>query len=561
MRRRRSASLLALLIALSLVAAACGDDDGGGGEGGTDTTEAKPVKGGTLVLGAEQEPDCADWIASCAGASWGTFTMAAHTMPRAFDLTPDAKQVPSPLLDGEPTLDEGPPMKVTYKINPKAVWSDNTPITSSDFKYTWEQIKNGTDIYDQTGYRDIVSVDDSNPKTAVVTFNKPYASWKDLFGGFFGVYPKHLLPADEAGRNAAMKDGYTWSGGPWKIDHWTKDQEVVLVPNTNYWGNKPHLDKVVFRFFDDSAAELQAFKTNQVAMIYPQAQQELVELFALPSAKNDVVTSLSYEGIWFNTSKPPLDDKNVRMALAHATDRDAIVKTLFAQVQPDIKPIHAFMTPGNKEFYTSEPFKRYNRDLAKVDELLKASGYAKGSDGIYAKAGKPLQLEIATTAGNKRRERTQELLISQWKEAGIGLKANNTTPGTLFGKWGPEGNFQIALFAQVPPSTDPGLCTTFCSENIPTPQKTTGNNWTRTNSSSVDDAWRKVDAELSDDKRKDLVEQGQKALADHLPGLPIDPFPDVILYNSAKIRGPIKHNFAYGAFANMNEWWCDGGTC
>ena len=99
--------------------------------------------------------------------------MGAHTMPRAFDFDPEtASRSPSILLAGEPKLeDRGPQQTVTYKINPEAVWSDGEPITSTDFKYTWDQIANGNDIYDKTGYEDIESVDDSDPKTAVVTFS------------------------------------------------------------------------------------------------------------------------------------------------------------------------------------------------------------------------------------------------------------------------------------------------------------------------------------------------------------------------------------------------------
>jgi peptide/nickel transport system substrate-binding protein len=558
-RHRRSAALLTLLAALSLVAAACGKSSNKATSTTTSSTE-KAVKGGTLVLGAEQEPDCADWIASCAGASWGTYMLGAQTMPRAFDLTPDAKSVPSSLLTGDPTLDQGPPMKITYHINPKAVWSDGSPITSTDFKYTWQQITTGNDIYDKTGYKDIQTVDDSDPKTVVVTFKNAYASWRDLFGGFYGVYPSKLLPADEKARDAAMKDGYKWSGGPWMLDHWTKGQEIALVPNPNYWGDKPNLDKVVFKIITDTAAESQAYKTGQIAMFYPQAQLELAQLKTQPDTKFDVTTSLSYEALWFNAQKPPLDDKNVRQALAYATDRDAIVNSLFGQIQPGIKAINGFVTPGNKEWYT-DPFKIYTPTQSKVDELMKASGYAKGSDGMWAKGGKPVTLQISTTAGNKRRELTEQLLQSQWKTAGFTLTTNNTKAGTLFGEWGPQGVFQISLYAQVPPSTDPGICSTFCSENIPTKDNPSGQNWTRLASPAIDEPWKAVDKELDQSKRKDEVDKGQAALAAELPGLPIDPFPDVLIYNSAKLHGPIDHNFAFGPFVNMNDWWCTGGTC
>jgi peptide/nickel transport system substrate-binding protein len=558
--------LFALLLTLSLVAAACGgnNDNKDNNSSGSDatTTTAAAAKGGTAVFGAEQEPDCADWIATCAGASWGTYTMAAHTMPRAFDFDPKTStQVPSILLAGEPKLDKGPPMKVTYKLNPKAVWSDGEPITSADFKYTWDQIVTGNDIYDKTGYDHIGSVDDSDPQTVVVTYKDPYAGWKDLFGGFYGIYPKHIVgTGDEAARDAAMKDGYKWSGGPWMIDHWTKGEEVKLVPNPKYYGKKPNLDAVVFKFIPDSAAEQQAYKTGQVLGIYPQAQLELADLKTLPDTKFDVISSLSYEALWINTTKEPVNSKAVRQALAYATDRDAAVKTLFGPVQPDIKPIQAFNTPANKQWY-SEPFKKYKRDLTKVDELMKGDGWAKGSDGIWAKNGKKAEIENSTTAGNKRRELTQEILASQWKEAGFLLKVNNTKAATLFGEWGPQGVYTTAIYAQVPSSTDPAQCQTFCTSSIPTADKPSGTNWTRLSDPAIDKAFTAADLELDEAKRKDLTDQGQAALAEGLPGLPIDPFPDILIYNSTKLQGPIGHNFVYGPWYNVNEWSCAGGAC
>jgi peptide/nickel transport system substrate-binding protein len=128
--RRALARLFAVFMALSLIAAACGgDDDDSSSSEGSSTTEAQgtPEPGGTLVIGAEQEPDCADWIGSCGGASWGVWTLQNGTMPRVHDIDPETgKHVITPLMKSDPKLEDtdGPGMKVTYEIADDAVWSD-----------------------------------------------------------------------------------------------------------------------------------------------------------------------------------------------------------------------------------------------------------------------------------------------------------------------------------------------------------------------------------------------------------------------------------------------------
>lgn len=494
-----------------------------------------------------------DWISSCAAAAWGVYTVQTNTMPRAFNFTDKNTYAPSPLLDGEPKLDKSPKQVVTYKLNPKAVWDDGQPITSTDFKYTWDQIVNGKDIYDTTGYVNIESVNDSDPHTAVVTFKEVYAPWRDLFGANFGIFPSHLLQGKD--RDTAMKDGYTFSGGPWKLDSWTKGQQIKLVPNPNYWDKKPNLSSITWKFITDTAAEQQDFKSGQVSMVYPQAQPGQEQLKGLPDSKFDAVSGLSFEALWFNTTFGPLQSKNVRQSLAYATDRDAIVKQLFAPVQPDIKPINSFMTPAFEKNY-SEPFSKYKKDNAKVTELMQADGWTKGGDGIWAKGGQKATFEIKSTTGNKRRELTEQILQSQWKDAGFGLTINNIKAGVLFGQDLPKGNFQVALYAQTPSSNDPGFCTIWCSKNIPGPANgNNGQNYTRLADPTIDKAWTGVDTELDDSKRADLTHEGNNALAEGVPGVPLDPFPDIIAYNTKQIGGPVRHNFANGPWVYANEWY------
>jgi peptide/nickel transport system substrate-binding protein len=125
------------------------------------------------------------------------------------------------------------PQTIVYKIQPDAIWSDNTEITADDFLfnlYTFD----GKTCKDCTpastsGYdlvKDATAAD--NGKTLTITFEKPYPDWK----GLFSLYPAHIAKAagwtvdDAAGPlkafNAFINTQMTWSGGPYKIEKYEK---------------------------------------------------------------------------------------------------------------------------------------------------------------------------------------------------------------------------------------------------------------------------------------------------------------------------------------------------
>jgi peptide/nickel transport system substrate-binding protein len=565
-RRSHVRALGLVLVVIAVVAAACSSSSkkssSGGSSSSSSTVAAAQVKqGGDITLSAEQEPDCMDWIGSCAGAAWGVYTVQVNTMPDAYHWTSNNTFDPTDVLTGPADLVSSPNQVVTYHINPKAVWSDGQPITSTDFKYTWDQIAgpNAKDIYDPTGYSQIASVDDSDPHTAVVTFKTPFPDWKMLWGGNYGILPSHILQGQD--RDAMMKDGYKFSGGPWMLDHWTKGVEVKLVPNPMYWGKKPNLSSVTFKFITDTATEQQDYRSGQVLAIYPQAQPGQEALKSAPGTYFNAISGLSFEALWFNNSKAPLNDKAVRQALAYATDRNAIVKQLFGPVQPDIQPIQSFATPAFGDFYTTS-FSKYSVDLNQVNSLMTGDGWTKGSDGIWAKNGQKATIELKTTTGNKRRLLTAQILQSEWQAAGFQLSLTPEKAGVLFGQDGPSGNFQVALFAQTPTDNDPSgssSCNLWCTANIPGPSNgNAGTNWYRVSDPTIDGAFSKVDTSLDNAARKPLVQQGEDQLAALAASLPLDPFPDIIVINTDKLAvegGTFQHNFATGPFTYLNMWY------
>jgi peptide/nickel transport system substrate-binding protein len=563
---------LALLFGVSLIAAACGSDSndntqtteaGGGtatttGDTGAATTVAPGPAGGTVTIGVEQEWDCLDWMGSCGGSTYGAWSVLYATTARPFDFVQDTdgvwKYEASNLLTGEPELTEvGGKQTVTYKINPKAVWNDGTPITSSDFKYTWEQVTTGKDIYDTSVYRDVESIDDSDPSTAVLTFSKPNASWKDLYASY-GLYPAHLLQGKD--RNAATKDGYTWSAGPFQLEKWNKGVGATLVRNDKYWGDQAKPDKLELKFFADTAAEFQAFKAGEVDVIGPQPQLDAIAAIkagGLPGKSVVESNTGNVEALWVNNSKAPFDDKAVRQAFAYAIDRDAIVKKLFGDIGVD-KAVNSLNPPILAEFSDQEAFAGYKPDLAKVDELLTGAGWTKGSDGIYAKNGQKLSFELKSTSGNKRRELTAQVLQQQLKEAGFNMTINLQKASDLFGEQLPPGDFQVALYAQTATTLNPGLSTTQLSTNIPGPaNNNSGQNWTRTNVPGLDELLTKVDTETDDAARADAAKQADKLMAADMVSLPLDPLPNMGFYGD-KITGDFNINVIGGPWWNVATW-------
>jgi peptide/nickel transport system substrate-binding protein len=568
MRTSRSLRAVALAAGLALVAGACGDDSGNSSDATTGLTTgdstavstettAAPRTGGTVTIGVEQEWDCTDWMGSCGGATYGAWAIEHFTTTRPFDFVKDAAGVwgykASILLTEEPTIVTSPKQVVTYKINPAAVWSDGTPITSTDFKYTWDQVANGKDIYDTSVFRDVESVDDTDPATAVVTFKTPNASWKDLYEAY-GLYPAHLLTGKD--RNAETKDGYTWSAGPFMLEKWTKGVGASLVVNPKYWGPKPNIDRIEEKFFADTAAEFQAFKLGEVDTIGPQPQLDAIDAIAaggLPG--KSVVESITgnVEALWINNSKAPFDVKEVRQAFGYAIDRDAIVKKLFGGVGVE-KAVNSLNPPILAKFSNPDAFSNYKLDLAKVEALMTGAGYAKGSDGIWAKGGKKVSFALNSTAGNKRREATEEILQQQLAAAGFEMTIDNKKAGDLFGTILPAGDFQVGLYAQTATTLNPSLSSTQSSVNIPSAaNNNSGQNWTRVNVPGLDDFLQTVDTEPDEAKRAEAAKKADDLTAEYMVTLPLDPLPNMGFYGS-KITGDFSINTVQGPWWNIATW-------
>lgn len=571
MRLRLLGKTIALVGVFTVVAAACSSGGGSGSTTAPPTATAIP-QGGSVVFGAEQWPECVNPITSCSSATWTWYSVLLHVLPHAAVLDLKGNFVASPVLTELPTLANGGitqnPFTLTFKISDKAVWEDGSPITSKDFDFTNKAILNTTGAYTTVGYDQIDSIDTTDPKSAVVKFKQVFVDWPDLFGGVYqGIIKAAAFPnADATKPNLKddMLDNIPFSGGPWILKSWSKDQ-AVFTKNTNFFGKKANLDQVTFVPRIDQSTEINSLLTGEVAAIYPQPSDVslLDQVAGNPNVKAVGSDGAYYEALWFNHDSAPLNDPKVREAVMYAVDRQSVIDAIIKLNNPNAKVLNcgfvSFPNIGQWCQQSPLPFEQFTYDPAKAKEILTSDGYDCSATPC-TKNGQPLVVEYSTVATNTRRTTTQELLKDKAKDAGIEFKIKNYDAGVLFGDVAPHGKFTIADYA-TGGSVDPSITASFGCAAIPTKDNAfAGGNWNHWCNTQADGLMSQSDQELDPAKRLDLLSQVYQLEATDFLSLPMYVLPNVGAWRTDQIAGPITDYIPsnLGMFYNMNEWYKAG---
>jgi peptide/nickel transport system substrate-binding protein len=546
--RLRSVRWAPLLVGIALIAAACGGGDGGD-EGGT---AAAIKEGGTLNYGADQEPTGFNNNTSKDNGT-SVANVMINVLPQAFHLTPDfGVELNADMLESaEQTSTD--PQTVVYKIKQNANWSDGTPISADDFIYLWKNL-NGSiksnDVSSTTGYDQVESVTGSdNGKTVTVVFKEPFADWQALFCSGNFMLPAHYMEKQSGGWNTGLDKNPEKipSAGPFVVQNYTPGQSLTLVRNDKYFGQKAHLDSIVFRFLPESTTQPAALQNNEVDMIYPQPQLDMVQqVRALPDVSNEINLGPTFEHLDFNFKNEFLADVAVRKAIATGLNIDEIVKRTVGQFSDKVKPLGNRIWMPFQEQY-EDHFGQYGKgDVAGAQKLLDDAGYTKGSDGIYAKGGKKISLRFSTTAGNKLRETQGQLVQAQMKEVGIDIKIANLDSQKLFGDALPNGNFDIANFAWVGgPFANSG--------NRDIYRTGAGSNYGGYSNPKLDELYAQASGEFDKNKVATLLNQVDQTITDDMATIPLYNKPTFLAIRNSFAN--VKDNATQdGPFWNSSTW-------
>ena len=342
---------------------------------GAAAASATPQRGGTLVVGANPEPTTLTSAITSAGPS-------QMVSGKIFDglLTYDLTLTPQPQLATAWSVSKDG-LTLTFKLRPGVRWHDGKLFTSADVAFSLLKVWR---VYHSRGrgtFANVVSVESPDPLTSIWRLSKPAPYiLSALASAESQVLPAHLYQQGEVLRNPA--NNAPIGTGPFRFVSWTRGSNLVLERNPHYWQpEQPYLDRLIFRFLPDPASMAAALETGTIQLATAAAPADVVRLRRNPALVVDTrptgfsSTITSFE---FNLDRPALRDPRVRQAIAHAIDRDFLVKNVWfgdavAATSPIPETLPAFFATG---------LPSYAYDPARAIALLDAAGLKPDAKGV-----------------------------------------------------------------------------------------------------------------------------------------------------------------------------------
>jgi peptide/nickel transport system substrate-binding protein len=408
---RRTAAIATAVVACG-VAAGCGGAASQNGNGPTSTQltgnrqsaacDGTPVRGGSLVYARQLGPVTLNPFTPT-NSQGDIFATSIMYQPL---VQPDpkggGKLVPA-VADKWSTSSDG--KTITFHIRANAKFSDGTPVTADDVKFTLDKFADpkwniASVLAD--GYKGTDVVDNS---TVRVHLAKPTPG----FLWNIAIFDAYIIPAKKVqaeGKNAFFK--HPIGSGPFMVQSWKRGSSITFVRNPFYWEKGlPYLDKVTYLYAQDDNSRLLALESGRAQMAdgIPFSQVDALK------ARQDVEVQTAkvpyWLGLWLNHQRAPFRDLKVRQAMQYALDKDVINKKIYA----GLGTIPNSILPPFIGDASSDQVKPYTTDLAKAKQLMASSKFPKG-----------FSVTLQYPSGYATYSTLALLLQSQWQQIGIKVK-------------------------------------------------------------------------------------------------------------------------------------------
>jgi len=474
----------------------------------------------------------------------------------------------------------------TLTIREDGKWHNGEKVTTDDIVFTFNALTNLSYKSPLRLSFSGVSIAKIDEKTVKFNLTEPYAAFLELLT--FGIIPENLwLPISPEAAGLAELNFKPIGSGPYKFKSLTKDKSgnirsYNLAVNNDYYGPKPNLETLTFKFFSSFEEAVAALNENSVSGLsyLPAALKD--SLVSKDSLNFHKLNQPQITAVFFNQkNNPALADKKVRQALSLALSKSEIVAAVFGEDAylidgPILPSSFAYNQEAKKYKYspeeadklltesgwatttiTVEEIAKAETDKASTDEKIKAEAEAKLAQGAGSwrkKDNKFLAINL-TTVETENNIKIAEKIKSFWEKAGVKTNLNITPVSQIQSEIIKPKNFEALLYGQVV-GNDPDVYTFWHSSQT----GEGGSNLANYTNKDVDQLLEDARLTSNQTTRIEKYKKFQEIMAEETPAIFLYS-PYYTYTQSKKIKGFDVKNILTPSnrFANISDWYIKTG--
>jgi peptide/nickel transport system substrate-binding protein len=412
----------------------------------------------------------------------------------------------------------------TFKLKKGIKFHDGTPFNAEAVKYTFDRIVDPATASPRKStlvmVKEVKVVDEY---TVAITTNKPFAP---LLAQLTAYNISIISPT--AAKKWEKKYAQNPAGtGPFKLENWTPGERIVFARNENYWGEKPYVDKVVFRVIPEDSTRVMLLLSGEadvIASVPPVLTEKLKQ-----SKDVKILRKTGFRTIYvgLNNKIKPFTDVRVRRAVAHAINPEAIVNGILNGMANIGGSFESPVIPG-----AIQGLKPYPYDPARAKKMLAEAGYPNGfTTQFYTPTGRYLMDRQVTEAvqGQLKEVGIQaEIKTPDWGTYTALLDKGTEVPIFLLGKGSPTGDLDLTLNLTIKTG---GMMNQFQFSN-----------------SKIDEMIKEQEGIIDTKKRYQVLYDIQKIVYDECPAVILF-YEDQIFGTRANIEGVIVYAYEFVEFA------------
>lgn len=306
----------------------------------------------------------------------------------------------------------------TFHIRDGVKFSDGEVCDANAIKANFDAIIENKDRHTWLEMMNLlVGVSAPDDKTFVIELSEPYYPLLTELG----VTRPFAMISPKAVKDGSTKDGVNaYIGtGPYVLTDFVTDEYAVFEANENYWGEQPKIKKITVKVIPDNQTRILALEKGEIDMIFG---KNMIDADAINQyTGNDKFTvslsdPTSTRQIVLNTTRDVLADKEVRQALQHATNKQAISDGIFYGLEQPADTLFAKTVP-----YCDIDLEPYAYDVELAQSMLDEAGWVVGADKIRERDGQKLNIDLLYNSDSVTEKAIAEYLQSEYQKIGISL--------------------------------------------------------------------------------------------------------------------------------------------